>query len=208
LLDKALSILKTKRMPDIEAKYLDGVHSPMFKAILLENGFGETIKHRMFLEVSQMETRSIDKRIAVKHVSSLLNWRALYLSSTTGQNLEESRKLVRSETPYGTIEEDDLTRLAAFEGEQMVGTIGYTTCRNVAYLEKLSIMPSQSNKAEVAYALVLNGIHFAERANCGYVVTDTETGSLFNSVLKDVGFRDVGQISYFFKIITLKTSIA
>lgn len=207
LLGEALSILKTKRMPDIEAKYTDGVHSQLLKLVLLENSFYETIRDRMFLEVSQMKKIKLpDKRIVVKHASSLLSWRALYLSSTTCQSLEESKKLVHSETPYGTIEEDDLTRLVAYEGKQMVGTIGYSTCRNVAYLEKLSILPSQSDKAGIAEVLVLNAVRLAEKRNCEYVVMDTDTGSVFGSILKDAGFRAVGQVHYFFKVITSKAS--
>nr|MDO8100108.1 hypothetical protein [Candidatus Njordarchaeota archaeon] len=208
LLNEILSILRSKRTPDIEARYVDSAHSPLFKAILLENSFGETIKDRMFLEVSQMKkTRLPDRRIIVKNASSLLDWRALYLSSTTGQNLEETRRLVHSETPYGTIEEDDLTRLIAYDGEHMVGTIGYSTCRNIAYLEKLGVLPSQSDRIEIAEVLVANAIRLAKTKNCDYVAIDADLHSAFRGMLRNFEFKRVGQVHYFFKVITSKANI-
>nr|MDO8133136.1 GNAT family N-acetyltransferase [Candidatus Njordarchaeum guaymaensis] len=208
LLSEVLSILRSKRAPDIEAKYVDGAHSPLFKAILLENSFSETIKNRMFFEVAQVKkTKLPDGKIVVKNASSLLNWRALYISSTKGQSLEESNRLVHSETPYGTIEEDDLTRLMAYDGEQMVGTIGYSTCRNVAYLEKLGVLPSQSDRVGIAEVLVANAIRLAKRRNCDYVVMDADLDPAFRGILRDSGFKRVGQVHYFFRVITSKANL-
>jgi hypothetical protein len=210
LLSEALSTLRSKRAPDIEAKYVDGAHSPLFKAILLENSFSEAVKDRMFSEAPQIKkTKLPERKIVVKNASSLLSWRALYLSSITGQSLDETRKLVHSETPYGTIEEDDLKRLMAYDKEQMVGTIGYSACRNVAYLEKLAVLPSQSDRAGIAEILVATAIRLAAAKNCDYMVIDTDfdLDLAFKGMLRDYGFRPVGQVHSFFKVITSKTNL-
>jgi hypothetical protein len=209
LLSKVLSILGSKRAPDIEVRQIDRIHSPLLKTVLHEDGFGETVKDRMLLEVSQMKNNQglTDRKIMVKNARSLLDWRALYLSSSTEQSLEESKKRVYSETPYGTIEEDDLTRLVAYDGESMVGTIGYSSCRNVAYLEKLSVQPHHADRTGIARVLVADSIRQARKRNCAYAIIDVDVDSTFKDVLRNLGARQVGQINYFFKVITSMANV-
>jgi hypothetical protein len=203
LVDDVLSFLKTRRAPDLEVKYIKGMHSGSLREILQERGFAETIKDRMLLEVSnwRVPSKLEDRTLRVTTTGSLLNWRAINLSATTNRPFEECKKQVHSETPNGTIQEDDLSRLIAYDERLPVGTIGYSLCRNIGYLERLSVLPHLKDKTAVARALLSEAVKIVLNKKCDHVVMDI--GDDFRrDMIEELGFRSARKVSYFNKVIT------
>jgi hypothetical protein len=207
LLSDVLSFLNSRRASDIEIKYVEGMHLPSLRGVLNDHGFAEAVKDRMILRASNVKKASLlsDSRFRVRSTDSLLNWRAMYLAAALGQPLDDTRKRVYSETPVGTIQEDDLTRLIAYDGKSSVGTIGYSICRTVGYLDNLSMLSGGSDRFSLAKALVMDVIRRLTKKRCDYVVIDVDERALPVDVLGEIGFESVGQLSYFSKTITSKT---
>jgi hypothetical protein len=206
LLDDILFFLKSRRASDIEVKYVEGMHSPSLRDILNDDGFTETAKVRMLTRASKVKRLSqpSENRFRVRSTDSLLNWRAIYLAAVFGQSFEDTRKQVYSETPVGTIQEDDLTRLIAYDGKSSAGTIGYSICRTVGYLDGLGVLTGHSDRFSVAKSLVMDAIRRLKKKSCEYVVIDIDKTVLPSDVLAEIGFESVGQLSYFSKTITSK----
>ncbi len=204
LLDNVLSFLRSRRAPDVEAKCVENMHSPAYREILNQSGFTETRKVRMLLRTKEMnETpRSTESKFRVKSTDSLLMWRTVLKATITGQSIDESRKHVYSETPVGTIQKDDLTRLIGYVGESPAGTIGYSTCTTIGYLDKLSVQTNLSDKTPLAERLLRDAIGRLERRKCQYTVIDIVRDDVIIDTLAEIGFHSVGQISYFSKTVT------
>ncbi len=207
LLSDVLSFLNSRRASDIEVKYVEGMHTPPLRDILNDYSFAEGVKDRMLLRASKVKkpSRPSESRFRVRSTDSLLNWRAMYLAATFGQTFEDTRKQVYSETPVGTIQEDDLTRLIAYDGRSSVGTIGYSICRTVGYLDSLSVLTRHSDRFSVARAMIVDVIRRLTKKGCNYVVIDVDKSALPADVLREIGFESVGQLSYFSKTITSKS---
>jgi hypothetical protein len=207
LLSDVLSFLNSRRASDIEVKYVEGMHVPSLRGILNDYGFAEAVKDRMLLRAPKVKKapRPSQSRFRVRSTDSLLNWRAMYLAAASGEPFEDTRKRVHSETPVGTIQEDDLTRLIAYDGRSPVGTIGYSICRTVGYLESLSVLTGHSDRFSVARALVVEVIRRLTKKGCNYVVIDVDKSALPADVLGEIGFESVGQLSHFSKTITSKS---
>ncbi|WXG43534.1 MAG: GNAT family N-acetyltransferase [Promethearchaeati archaeon SRVP18_Atabeyarchaeia-1] len=203
LVDYVLALLNSRRAPDLEAKYVEGMHSGSLKTVLRGRGFAETVRDRMLLEVPKHKgvSKAPDETFRVTATDSLLNWRALYLAATTSRPFEECRRQVHSETPYGTIQEDDLARLLVHYAGSAVGTIGYSICRNVGYLDRLSVLPDLRDRSAIAGALVSEAVRIVSKKKCDYVVIDADR-SFSRERLAGIGFKFLGKISYFSKVIT------
>jgi hypothetical protein len=203
LIDEVISFLKSRRAPDLDVKCVEGIHSSSLKRVLQEREFAETVKDRMLLETSNQRNpaKARDETLRVTTTASLLTWRALSLSAMTSRSFEECKKQVQSETPYGTIQEDDLVRLLAYDGKSVIGTIGYSVCRNIAYLERLNVIPIAKDKVAVARALLSGAIRNAKRKKCDYIVIDVDR-KLPRELIGYFGFKSLGKVSYFQKVIT------
>jgi len=206
LLGNVLSFLGSRRAPDVEAKWVESVHSPIFKETLNYLGFSEKQKVRMLLGTKKMEKlpKSKESRFRVRSTDSLLMWRAVLISAISGKPIDESRKQVHSETPVGTIEEDELTRLIGYADESPVGTLGYSTCTTIGYLDSLSAQPGRSDRTEMMEKLLRDAIGRLVRKRCEYVVIDVDKTNVPIDLLEGIGFHSVGSVSYFSKTITPK----
>ncbi|WXG46164.1 MAG: hypothetical protein WED05_05795 [Candidatus Atabeyarchaeum deiterrae] len=206
LLAEVLSLLGSRRAPDLEAKYVVPINSPKFRMAMEENKFSRKAEDRYLLEVARLRRikESPDSRFKVKKAGSALDWRALFISATTSRPFEDTVKQVHSETPVGTLEDDDLVRLIVYDGTLMVGTIGYTICRNIEYVDKMSILPSRGDSLDLAKALLTNVMQSARRNQCDYIVSDVEENSPVKGALDEVGFKQVGKVDYYSRVITSK----
>jgi hypothetical protein len=210
LLGKVLSFLNSRRAPDVETKYVKDMHSTSFRKNLNDQGFIETAKERMLLKTKEMNktSESRETRFRVRSTDSLLSWRTVFLTATTGQSIDESRKQVYSETPIGTIQEDDLTRLLGYDGKTPIATIGYSVCTTIGYLDKLSVLTSCEDRAVMSEKLLRDAIGRLIRRRCEYVVIDVDKTEWPVNTLAEIGFHSVGQVSHFSKTVTPKNQPA
>lgn len=206
LLGNVLSFLNSRRAPDVETKFVEDLHSASFRNILNYYDFTEMRKVRLLMRAKEVKKASKSREITfrVRSTDSLLNWRTVFLNANTELSIEESRKQVYSETPIGTIQEDDLTRLIGYDGKSAVGTIGYSICRTIGYLDKLSVLTSYSNRNAMTKKLVMGAIRRLVRKRCEYVVIDVDESKMPIDMLKEIGFCSVGHVEYFSKTITSK----
>jgi hypothetical protein len=209
LLDSVVSLLKTRRTPDLGIRIVDGMHLVHLKRTLSELDFDERLRTRMLLKISKQEwsreRAGLESRVTA--TDSLITWRAIYLSATSQRPFETSRKTARSETPYGTIQKDDLVRLVAHDGTLPVGTIGYTICRNIGYLDRLSVLPRHKARRRVARDLVVGAIKMTSNKKCDYVIIDADhDDSVLMSLLGELRFGALGKVSYFHRVVTSKLS--
>jgi len=204
LLGDVLSFLSSRRAPDVEAKYVDDMHLPALRETLNYLSFTEIQKVRMLLRIKEMTKipKSARNRLRVRGTDSLLVWRSVLVSAITGQSIQKSKKEVYSETPLGTIQEDELTRLIGYADESPVGTIGYSTCMTIGYLDKLSTRNNLPNKTAMIAKLLEDTIRRLARKRCEYAVIDVAKDDASIDTLTEIGFRAVGNVSHFSKTVT------
>jgi hypothetical protein len=206
LLGNILYFLNSRRAPDVETKFVEDLHSASFRSILNYYDFAEMRKVRLLIRAKEIKKASKSREITfrVRSAGSLLNWRTVLLTANTKRSIEESRKQVYSETPIGTIQEDDLTRLIGYDGKSAVGTIGYSICRTIGYIDKLSVLTDYSNRTAMMKRLLVDTIGRLIRKGCEYAVIDVDESKMPIDILKEIGFYSVGHIEYFSKTITSK----
>jgi hypothetical protein len=206
LLGNVLSFLSSRRAPDVEAKWVEDMHSPIFRETLNYLDFSEIRKVRMLLKTKEMNKiyKAKQSRLRVRSTDSLLLWRAVLMTAISGRTIDESKKQVYSETPLGTIQEDDLTRLIGYADKSPVGTLGYSTCATIGYLDSLSAQPDRLDRNEMMEELLRDAIVRLIRKRCDYVVIDVDETNIPTDVLAEVGFHSVGLVSHFSKTITPK----
>jgi hypothetical protein len=208
LMNNLLSFLKSRRAPDLEIKYVEGMHSTRLRGILSELGFIERVRSRMLLEVSKLlkpsERANGGYRFSV--TDSLVNWRATYIAATENKPFEAARKVVLSETPYGTIQNDDFVRIIGYSGKLPVGTIGFGICRNIGYVDRLSVITNCKDKNDLARRLIVESVRNVANKKCDYVVMDVDKDLGLVDFLGELGFRSVGKVSYFYRIVTARLS--
>jgi hypothetical protein len=204
LLGSVLSFLSSRRAPDVEAKYVENMHSPELREILNYHRFTEVQKVRMLLRTKEMNkiSQPIVNRLRVRSTDSLLIWRSVLVAATTGQSIEQSRKQVNSETPSGTIQEDELARLIGYTGNLPVGTIGYSTCMTIGYLDKLSTQTNLPNRTAMMEKLLEYAIARLVKKRCEYAIIDVPRDDMSIDTLTKIGFRPVGKVSHFSKTVT------
>jgi hypothetical protein len=206
LLGTVLSFLSSRRAPDVEAKYVENMHSPKLREILNYNGFTEVQKVRMLLRTQEINkvSQPTFNRLRVRSTDSLLMWRSVFVAAATGQSIEQSRKQVYSETPSGTIQEDEMTRLIGYAGGLPVGTIGYSSCMTFGYLDKLSAQANLPNKIAMMGKLLEDAIARLVKKRCKYAVFDVLEDDVSIDTLTEIGFHPVGKVSHFSKTVTTR----
>lgn len=207
LLDNVISFLSSRRAPDLEIKYVDGLHSAQLRGVLSKLDFSEAVRSRMLLEITKRKQSDEggDGGFKFKATDSLINWRAVYLAAASEKPFEEARKIVSSETPYGTMQEDDLVRLIAYDDKQPVGTIGYSVCRNIGYMDRLSVIPICRDKKLLTKRLLIEAIKRIINRKCDHVIMDIEKNPATIEMLTDLGFSSVGKVSYFHRVVTSRS---
>ena len=204
LLDNVLSFLKSRRAPDLEVKYVEGLHSTQLHGVLSELDFDEKARSRMLLEASKQKQldETADGGFKFRVTDSLINWRAAYLAATHEKSFEQAKKIVCSETPYGTMQEDDLVRLIAYSDKLPVGAIGYSVCRNIGYVDRLSVLPICRDRNLLAKRLLIEAIKRIRNRKCDHVIMDVEKDLVTIDMLRELGFESVGKVSYFHRVVT------